>query len=477
MWEKIETWHWTMLVAVISVLSVLLFQQQVLAQWNPPDDSPGSTSLNHIVVTPMEEDLNLSGYKINDPSADAVFYIDPSDATDIRAAKANFNELCIAGVCNTTWPSGSSGFTSLWSTSTINEDNIYYSDGNVGIGTNDPESALHIYSNAVNGSDIRLLNTTGDMSIIFQEYEGSPGDIGDFFITYNGGSGGFANWLEFYGKPNPPSTDDGRPVMTMQRDYVAAENTYKGVGIGVPSGTNISARLRVQNYGTEDILQLYDGSSMKFQVADGGYVGINGAYHDAVPLFIRSGGTSGLKVYNNGIYSWNLSNLELKATNDIYLNSGSYDGVGVGISDPQQNFHVKNSNGFSDALIRLENNSSGAFSNQTTQVEFVRGPNPATDYSWVGPTDANTFDVWTMESIPMLFGVGADEKMRINSTDIIMDTYLRLAKQAGVPPAVDCDQDPEMGRVKVDNINDLLYVCTGDPTGGIPGSWKSVILN
>lgn len=699
MWEKIETWHWTILIAVISVLSVLLFQQQVLAQWTPPDEVPGGTNLDNLVVTPMQEDLNLGGFKINDPASDSTFYIDPASTNyDIQATKANFTNLCIAGACNSEWPSGSGG--GYW---TQAGSDLYYSSGNVGIGTGSPDrllvvealgsdpgaypanaarvritangvgkqapglefynverdaneiakivsrdeyvfsfetenkdtdedagsyeqlmtldkssvgtelriqnkvdessaqivfeeglepdnfviryngssnvpplnngynnwlefwgqdalqgnapaypimimerdydtssaptptyqgvgigvparthidaklrvqnygtedilqlydgstkvvtvedggnvgigtdnpgSALEIRGAGADESNLRLRNDEGDMKIIFQEYDAPPTPYGDISIRYNGNNpdiyNGYANWLEFWGRN--PAQGGGRPIMTMQRDYVPGEDNYFGVGIGVPSEENITARLRVQNYGDEDIMQLYDDANMVFQVSGTGDVGVKGPVHSGVPMFINGSGNAGLKIYSYGLYSYNNSSLELKATNDVYLNPGLYDGVGIEVSDPAQILHVKNANSsFADAKIKLENGNDGvSFLNQTTQIEFARGPNSSTDYSWFGPSSGGSFDIWTNENLPIVFGTNSGERMRINSTDVTLSNYLNLAKVSSAPAATDCDSDAEMGRVKVDNVNSVLYICTGNPGGGIPGSWKSLSL-
>jgi len=475
MFKKINNLHLSVLILIASVLSLVLVQKQVLAQWSDPIGLPGETGVFHLVVNPMAEDLNMNDFKVFN---DTDFVLDPVAGDKIYVNNGNIRinngQLCLNGVCNTTWPSGSSGFTSLWSTSTINEDNIYYSDGNVGIGTNDPVSALHINSDVVNGSDLRLFNSTGDMSIIFQEYEGSPGDIGDFFITYNGGSGGFANWLEFIGKPGSQSTDDGRPIMTLQRDYHPAENTYKGVGIGVPSGTNISARLRVQNYGTEDILRLYDGNNLSFQVKDGGEVGINGANnHPGTPLTVNGSGTT-LKVYPEGIYSWNTARLELKATNDVYINPGLYDGVGISVQDPQQILEIKNlNNSFTETKIKLNNSYTSSFLNQATQLELVRGPNTA-DRTYIGPSSSNTFDVWTNENIPIVFGTNNSEVMRVDRTDFSLQGYFSLGVQSGTPSSADCLVAADMGRMKMDTKTGIIYACVGDPGNGVPGAWKTI---
>ena len=47
--------------------------------------------------------------------------------------------------------------------------------------------------------------------------------------------------------------------------------------------------------------------------------------------------------------------------------------------------------------------------------------------------------------------------------------YVQLALTSGAPPAADCDEATEQGRMKVDGTNNKLYICTS--TG-----WKSTVL-
>jgi hypothetical protein len=79
------------------------------------------------------------------------------------------------------------------------------------------------------------------------------------------------------------------------------------------------------------------------------------------------------------------------------------------------------------------------------------------------------------------FMQNGSERMRINSAGNVgigtstpqsalqVNGYVQLALTAGAPPAVDCDNVAEYGRMKVDATGNKLYVCTS--TG-----WKSTTL-
>ena len=146
------------------------------------------------------------------------------------------------------------------------------SAGHVGIGTVDPQAYLEIVGDEPGGTvDLRLYNTGGSNSrILFKEYA----SLDDFAIEYNGNVGGWNNWLEFWGRN--PSQHGDRPIMTMQRDYNPDENNYNGIGIGVPGSTHIDATLRVQNYGDEDVFQVYADDAEVLSVTDAGELCLNG---------------------------------------------------------------------------------------------------------------------------------------------------------------------------------------------------------
>ncbi|MFA6466779.1 MAG: hypothetical protein WCV71_02900 [Patescibacteria group bacterium] len=384
MFKRINNWHLSALVAIVSIFSLVLIQQYVTAQgWTDPSDLPGGTPANNLVVTPMLQDLQLGAYDV----AGANLRIDGNGTNVIQVS--NGGKICFNGTadCASTWANnlwvtdingiyynGNVGIggvphvgfklilkdvggadlklksDTIWATATdlelqaanqvftnnyfgigtsnpnrqlhivsaaggqnaeidiqsgadaywgiyqdeatadlrfwnVNNRVTFADSGNVGIGTIDPSANLEIFGTQANQPTLKLHNSSGDVALSFQEYASLPsGSLGDITIRLNGNNpginNGYANWLEFLGRE--PSQEGGHPIMTMQRDYITSgfpvgtTPTYHGVGIGVPSGTNITAKLRVQNYGPEDILQLYDNTTKVLTVADGGDMTITG---------------------------------------------------------------------------------------------------------------------------------------------------------------------------------------------------------
>ena len=582
MWEKIETWHWTMLVAVISVLSVLLFQQQVLAQWTPPTDTPGGTNLERIVVTPMGESLDMGGNAIVDPTVDANFSINPSAAIDIQASKADFDELCIAGDCNVAWPTGggSGGMTSLWSTSTVDSNDIYYTTGQVGIGTNNPAFLLHlkdgggnlkfqgnqiyhpesselniksggdlrleagsiprVFIESTNGNvgindiipdyplhitdnnntsivnidntdadlwtgtrlardggerwfmgmgdtasgtgdellfrangnknimtlksngrvgigvtnpvgyleirgdepadsvDLRLINDTGQDSMI--AFRGYTGTTDDFSIKWSGRNpGDYDNWLQFWGRY---PTGNGRPVMTMQRDYQPDEGQYQGVGIGVAAGEQIDTTLRVQNYNTEDILQLYDNGTEVFTVTDGGDVGIGNK-----PSFGK-------------------------------LNVLEHDSAGLGIfsqvTDATAGFAVigLNTNGYpgtSRALGALGIHGNSGFVGIDLTAGVLGLAKSAGSIGVYGGQSTGAYAGYFDGDVEV-----HDGNLGVTSNKDTTYNYIQLDLKNGYPIDSDCDEEAEQGRMFWSNDYNKIFIC--GQNAGTP-NWRYLYLS
>jgi len=149
-------------------------------------------------------------------------------------------------------------------------------DGDVGIGTINPYSNLMIEATKPGGAtDLRLsnLDPESNSEIVFEE--GTEGD--NFKIFYNGSGyngttelGGWNNWLEFWGWTGLNGVGPQEPLLTIERDYSPADNNYGSVGIGIPRATHFAAKLGVQNYGTEDILNLFDNGVQVVNVTDSG---------------------------------------------------------------------------------------------------------------------------------------------------------------------------------------------------------------
>ncbi|RJQ35405.1 hypothetical protein C4566_00595 [Candidatus Parcubacteria bacterium] len=152
MFKKINNWHLSLMIIIVSVLSVSLIQQYAFAQWSPPSTAPGGSAINHLVVTPMSENLNLNGSTIVDPGTDANFSIDPAGPIGITTKGASFdgdvaitsgNELCFDSDCRD-WAElvASIGPDTDW---TESGSDVYRLSGDVGIGLNSPDYKLHLY--------------------------------------------------------------------------------------------------------------------------------------------------------------------------------------------------------------------------------------------------------------------------------------------------------------------------------------------
>jgi hypothetical protein len=66
------------------------------------------------------------------------------------------------------------------------------------------------------------------------------------------------------------------------------------------------------------------------------------------------------------------------------------------------------------------------------------------------------------------------ERVRVNSSGLqISGGYLKLATSANIPPAGDCNAANEVGRMKVDDNQLVLYVCAAQ---GTAVGWRSMVL-
>ena len=62
------------------------------------------------------------------------------------------------------------------------------------------------------------------------------------------------------------------------------------------------------------------------------------------------------------------------------------------------------------------------------------------------------------------------ERVKINAAGLqISFGYLKLSTSVGIPPSIDCDQAGEVGRMKVDGANPIVYVCTAV-------GWRKMVL-
>lgn len=283
--KKVNNWHISLLIVVVSVLSLALVQRYVLAQWNDPIGLPGETPGFRIVVNPLAEDLNLGGHSLIDTD----FILDPGGAIGInikgqaRGVQTEASDYGIIGRSN------QSGGTGVYG---INE--VVGGSGNAGV----KGRATGMWSVGVRGE------------------------------------GYYGAWAQgYYG--------------------LKAESTESG-GVGVWS-----------KQGAGNFSGYFEGA---LKISRSGY-----------PVNERL-----LKLYDN------------------------------------QN----------DLMLRLDTGSK----TYTNQIEFSRGSVIATDNSWVGPTKNNTFDIWTNENIPIIFGIGNNEKMRLSSAgNLSTSGYMQPASFSVLP--------------------------------------------
>ncbi|GEM_PF-4991204 len=84
----------------------------------------------------------------------SVPFLSVSTGTLTVNGKVSAQEVCIAGVCKTSWPSGGSS-SSVWK---VNGSDIYYTGGRVGIGTSTPAYDLDV-NGAVNAKEVCIGGT------------------------------------------------------------------------------------------------------------------------------------------------------------------------------------------------------------------------------------------------------------------------------------------------------------------------------
>ena len=59
MFKKVNNWHLSFLIIIVSVLSVSIVQKYAIAAWQEPTSVPGTTANQNIVLNPMTTNLDL----------------------------------------------------------------------------------------------------------------------------------------------------------------------------------------------------------------------------------------------------------------------------------------------------------------------------------------------------------------------------------------------------------------------------------
>ena len=312
---------------------------------------------------------------------------------------------------------------SIW---TGSAGNIYYSGGNVGIGTTVPSAKLEVYG--VNGS-IAILGsgyTLNPVPMLIGQYTSTKGYIqvpnqGTFEI-WNGGTGAIAEFKNNYqsifngdvgiGTTNPIS-GQGTPLT------LASSTGYVGLTLsGSGAYSHLWQLYASGDGGSNKFFGIYDSTNATYRLVttSGGNVGIgttsparkldvNGTsvFRDFTSVFAGSGNIvsnitwlstdSGIM----NIYTGGSPTVQLNSNGVSYFNGGN---VGIGITNPV----FSNGSGLviydaSTSRLKLSNSSVGQ--GATDGFELI-----------MASTDAY---VWNYEAGPMLFGTNSSERMRILS--------------------------------------------------------------
>lgn len=258
--------------------------------------------------------------------------------------------------------------------------------GNVGVGVSGPSSRLSIKGDAAQ-STLNIASSTG-AHLLSVDADGRL-QIGDFNSSWRADlfdSGNVPNGLVISG-----TNKDMALVSVGSGDGGKADiDFYRAVGASIDSPGNVTASTGLGNI---NFHPYYNGS-----FSNGTQIGRTAAISasmDGTPSATSLPSKFSFSTTNIGSID---SSVKMTIKND-----GS---VGIGTSGPSQFFHLSKQG---DLWLRVDANGTS----RAAQIEFGRG---SANNSWVGPAGDNTWDIWTTENVPMLFGTNAGERMRITGT-------------------------------------------------------------
>ena len=390
MFKKINNWFWLMLIAVVSVFSLALIQQNVLAGWQEPPAQPPETNLEGVVFNPLVGDLDLNDHIIGDLNYSSDFLINPDPTSDygiivggaIDAGyfKGNgyFNgDLHVTG--DLTVDGSGGGGSSYWLTD--NGIDIYYNGGKVGINTDTPNEKLSVegYIELKKGIDsVRYIvtdeDTTGTGKLVIQSGWGSANSGGalnlfaDDHVKGGSVSVGLSNNPNAKFTVNQSGLANGADVFVVQYDGKVGIGTIspnKQLHVYKNSGDN--AEIDIQSVGvagdnnhwaiyhdrTSDDLRFWNndpiGDKNILTITNDGRVGINKSNPDSFTSF---------QVYN--IDDWGTA---IKAENSDSTHGLAIQAIGgeIGVSGTAQASNGVGVSGLGQKGIKGESNESGGY--------------------------------------------------------------------------------------------------------------------
>jgi hypothetical protein len=408
MFKKVNNWHLSILVLIVSFFSVALIQEYALAAWQEPGSVPGSAANQNIVLNPMTADLDLN----NNSLLGTNVIIDPDGTNAVSIS--NSANLCLTGSCRSTWPADPSD--PVWNEHAGGIDYVNPLNPKVGIGTAVPDELLHIEGgnllvsngniNMADDVSLKALYGKSYASILFLDSKIYSLNLAGDDINFKDLSGNDLVFIDDIGTIANLGIGTNSPNKSLHIKTPTKINAE----INLESGTNTHWGM-YQDETTADLRFWYNDDNIVFDSL--GYLGV-GTSNPNHQLHVES-------VTQNAVYG----ETEAVGKYGVY---GEHTSGGGGVFGSGQT-------GLSGVSIEAGG----------TGIMGVQGIG---DY-------AGTF--W---GDLRLYNVGAK------------NSYLHLATTDIDPPDTDCDSTDERGRMIFNYADDQLFICDYDPIDPGGGGWK-----
>ena len=405
MFKKVNNWHLSFLIIIVSVLSVSIVQKYAIAAWQEPTSVPGTTANQNIVLNPMTTNLDLDEYLLTGYSVD----ID-GDGSNAITLKNGANLCFGASDCRNTWPTES---TQIWSDNDVGIDYVNVQNPNVGIGTDAPSEFFHVSGGNMLVSDGSII-MDDDVSIqgfhknSFVNIMYLENDTGDLVLA-----GDDINFQDLSGNSLVYVDDIG----TIANVGIGTNIPNKSLHIKTPA--NINAEINLES-----------GTNTHW-----------GMYQDETTTDLRFWHDDDVVVFDSAGY------------------------VGIGTSNPNHQLHVESTNEnavYGEAQLTGkygvlgENTVSGGFGLGGIGQYGIRAESSIAGGAGLIAYKGSSDYAGMFRGALRLYNAGSN------------NAYLHLATVSVDPPTTDCDSIDETGRMIYNSADDQLFICSGSSGWSYP---------
>ncbi len=371
-------------------------------------------------------------------------------------------DICLGGVCRASWPAGSGSGAFIDTGS-----KAYYNSGNVGMGTSNPAGVgiadsrvLHILQpvalldHATAGLRLEVENNVNGG--ITSAYNNVTGEGGIFVGALSNHRLGFiTNGVEKMSLiPNGSlgiGTKTPLQLLHVQGTVYVSDNL--GVGVSAPdnklqvSGSNSlfssdtgSFRLFLSKKTETDNVSLIFQTNF-IELAEIGLAGTNDLHFKVS----SDGATFSDAIIINHMNGNVVIGDTHTDTAKLRVKSIDNSPAIQAISDDSWRAADIIQNGWGDGL-RIVKNDGGASGIALLVNHYGAGPAMKVENS-----SGNLMSINSNGNV----GIGTDTPQ----SNLQVSGYIQLALTSSAPPATDCDESTERGRMKIDNVAEILYVC------------------